>query len=76
MMKEKVTFIIEWLSTGILIIGVTLTAYNIYPINVWISLLGNLGWFIVAILWRKWSLGIVQIVLTIIYIAGLINTQL
>lgn len=76
MTKEKLTFIVEWLSTGILIVGVALTAYNVYPLNVWISLLGNFGWLIVAILWRKWSLGIVQIILTIIYIAGLLNTQI
>jgi hypothetical protein len=76
MTQKNVTFIFEWLSTGILIIGVALTAYNIYPLNVWISLLGNFGWLIVAILWRKWSLGIVQIILTAIYIAGLLSTQI
>lgn len=64
---------VEWSATVVLIIGVWLTAYNIYPANVYFCLLGNLGWFFVAILWRKWSLGVVQVIVTAIYVAGLMN---
>jgi hypothetical protein len=62
---------IEWTSTVVLIVGVALTAWNIYPLNAVICLLGNLGWFGVALYWRKWSLGIVQIIVSMIYVAGL-----
>ena len=64
---------IEWGSTVILILGVALTAWNIYPLNVWVSLLGNVGWFIIGWMWRKWSLLTIQIIITIIYIIGLVN---
>lgn len=63
----------EWGSTVILIIGVALTAYNIYPLNVWLSLAGNFGWFVVGWMWRKYSLLTIQVVVTIIYVAGLFN---
>lgn len=63
----------EWGSTVVLIIGVALTAYNIYPLNVWLSLLGNFGWFVVGWMWRKYSLLTIQIILTIIYVSGLMN---
>lgn len=78
MLKNRVkslTFpeLVEWASTAILIVGVALTAFYIYPLNVWVSLIANLGWLLVAWYWRKWSLGIVQLIVSAIYIAGLIN---
>ncbi len=64
---------VEWTSTAILLVGVALTAYNIYPLGIWISFLGNLGWFVIGIMWRKWSLIIIQIIISAIYFSGLIN---
>ena len=73
-LKEQTwQFYFEWLCTAVLIIGVALTSYNVYPLNIWISCLGNLGWFALGILWRKWSLIIVQLIVTIIYVAGIYN---
>ena len=63
-------FYIEWISTLTLIIGVYLTAINYYPLNVYISLLGNVGWLIVASAWRKYSLITVQLIIVIVYIVG------
>jgi hypothetical protein len=60
-------------STAILIIGVALTAWNIYPLNIYLSLLGNVGWMIIGLMWKKWSLITIQIVVTIIYIAGIMS---
>lgn len=69
----NVPFVIEWASTALLIAGVTLTAFNIYPLNVWVSLIANLGWLLVAFYWRKWSLGIVQLIVSGIYVLGIIK---
>lgn len=66
--------ILEWSSTVILLVGVYLTAVNIYPMNVYISLIGNFGWLIVAIIWRKWSLLVVQLVISTIYLYGILTT--
>lgn len=62
----------EWSATVILMIGVGLTAWNIYPMNIYFSLAGNIGWLIVGYMWKKWSLIIIQIVVSALYIAGLI----
>ena len=67
-------FLIEWISTLILICGVYLTAINYYPINVYVSLLGNFGWLIIAIVWRKYSLITVQSIIVILFIAGLLRS--
>jgi hypothetical protein len=41
--------------------------------NVFLSLAGNLGWLVVAVAWRKPSLIVIQLVITVIYVAGLID---
>lgn len=74
--KKHITdfeFCAEWISTAILMVGILMTAYNVYPLGVWFSLIGNLGWFIVAYMWKKWSLITIQAIATIIYISGLTN---
>ena len=63
----------EWGITALLIVGVILTSFNIYPLNIYILLVSNFGWVIQAVLWRKTSLFIVQLVVTIIYVVGIIN---
>ena len=72
-MKKKLEFILEWISTFILLCGAALTSLNIYPSNVYMSLVGNVGWFIVAVMWRKPSLITIQLVISIIYIFGLLD---
>jgi hypothetical protein len=71
LVSKRTEFIIEWGSTAILIVGVALTAWNIYPLNVWFSLAGNFGWFVIGVIWRKYSLLTIQIIVSIIYFAGL-----
>jgi len=69
-MFEKVW---EWAATAVLIVGVALTAWNIYPLNIWFSLAGNAMWAVLGFMWRKWSLITIQTLVTIIYVAGLLT---
>jgi hypothetical protein len=73
MINKNVEWWIEWVSTAVLIIGVALTAYNVYPLNIWLSLLGNIGWFVIGWIWKKYSLLTIQVVISIIYILGLMS---
>jgi hypothetical protein len=50
-----------------------MTSYNVYPLNIWLSFLGNLGWMVLGYIWRKWSLFVVELIITIIYVAGIYN---
>jgi hypothetical protein len=63
----------EWSSTVILLAGVVLTSFNVYPANIWFLLIGNIGWIALGWIWRKWSLIILQTIITVIYIAGIIK---
>ena len=64
-------FFLEWVSTGILLTGTALTSLNVHPLNIYVSLVGNIGWLFVAIMWRKWSIITVQTVITVIYLFGM-----
>lgn len=63
----------EWLCTIVLLAGVALTSFNIFPLNLWVLFIGNLGWIILGVIWRKWSLTFMQIVITLIYVVGIIK---
>jgi hypothetical protein len=71
--KKRIEFFFEWTSTIILLAGAALTSLNIYPANVFLSLAGNLGWLVVSLMWRKPSLIVIQLVISFIYVAGLID---
>ena len=65
-------FILEWTSTLIILIGVLFTNLNIQPYNFIISLIGCIGWFLLSIIWKKYSLMIIQIILIFFYFIGII----
>ena len=69
-------FWFEWICTILLLTGVILTSFNIYPLNIWFLLIGNIGWVVLGILWHKISLIVMQTVITVIYVAGLLNIVL
>jgi len=71
--SKRFEIAVEWLATVVLIAGVALTAYNVYPLNVYVSIAGNFLWFIVALMWRKWSLITIQSIILLIYIFGLFS---
>jgi len=64
---------IEWAATVTLIIGVGLTAWNVYPLNIYMSALGNLLWLFVAFHWKKWSLITIEFFIILIYFAGMVK---
>jgi len=72
-MTKTNEWLLEWGSTFVLIVGVTLTAFNVFPLNVYLSLAGNFGWFVLSVYWKKWSLVTVQVIVSAIYVVGLVK---
>ena len=70
-MKWDVVF--EWTATALLILCVILTSFNVYPANIFVGVLSNGTWILVSWLWRKWSLCLVSVVVTGIYLSGIAN---
>lgn len=72
----KLWIFIEVLATVTLIVGVALTSWNVYPINIYINVVGNFLWFILAIKWNKWSLIIIQTFVLLLYLGGMIKIMI
>jgi len=62
----------KWISSVILIIGMVLTAYNIFPMNLLFHVVGLSGWLLVAIAWNDRSLIMLNTVALVIYANGII----
>lgn len=65
---------LKWLATATLIFGAVLTTMDVRPLNIWMFNAGNLAWLIVGMLWREWSLVVLNTVLIAIYAYGLMYT--
>lgn len=65
---------LKWLATATLIFGAVLTTMDVRPLNIWMFNAGNLAWLIVGVLWREWSLVVLNTVLIAIYAYGLMYT--
>ena len=65
--------LVKWLSTIGIICSMLLTAYNIYPLNLYIALPATIGWLVISFLWKETSRIAMNIVALGIYILGIIN---
>ena len=65
--------LVKWLSTIGIIGGMLLTAYNIYPLNLYVAIPATLGWIVVSFVWKETSLIAMNIVALGIYLLGIFN---
>ena len=82
--KEKITvtkqtplhtkdWYIKWVATFFIIIGTVATAQNIYPYNLFIELIGLIGWLLVALIWNDRALIVVNAVGISIFLSGIFS---
>ena len=69
----KVKNYIEWIATASFIVSVALTSLNYYPAYLYLSLITNLLWLATGIIWRKWSLITVELIVCLMYTIGIVN---
>ena len=65
--------LLKWLSTIGIIGSMLLTAYNIYPLNLYIAIPATLGWIVVSFMWNETSLIALNLVALAIYCLGILN---
>jgi hypothetical protein len=71
-MNKDMTFYLKWLATFVTIAGAVFTSVNIYPLGPALLNLGALLWLIVSVMWREWSLIVINATLLLIYTVGLV----
>ena len=62
----------KWVSSLLMIAGMALTVSNIYPLNMYIHLVGIIGWIVVALAWHERSIIMVNSVAALIFTSGII----
>ena len=73
-MKNLTTVeISKWISTGIMIMAALAIVEGVYPTSIYLLNLGSFAWLVTAIMWREWSLIIVNAVLLLVYVYGLLK---
>ena len=63
---------LAWLSTGCLLGAALLAAFNVYPYYIYAFIISNSLWVLVGVLWKEKSLVVMNLGLTVIYVAGLV----
>ena len=71
MKKLSATDTMKWISTGIMLLAALAIVEGVYPTSIYLLNLGSLAWLITAIMWREWSLIVVNASLLLVYVYGL-----
>ena len=65
--------IVKWMATAGIICSMLLTAYNIYPLNLYVAIPATLGCIVVSFVWEETSLIAMNLVALAIYLLGILN---
>jgi len=71
--KGDLSWYIKWASSIILIIAMMFTAVELFPLNMFIAIIGFIGWLIVGMLWHDRSLIVLNAISLAIYSMGILN---
>jgi len=66
----------KWLSTGIMLLAALAIVEGLHPTSIYLLNLGSLAWLITSIMWREWSLIVVNASLLLVYVYGLLKVVL
>ena len=73
MKKIPAVEIMKWVSTAIMLLAALAIVEGLHPVSIYLLNLGSLAWLITAIMWREWSLIVVNASLLLVYVYGLIK---
>lgn len=62
---------LKWLGTTLCLIGIALTSFNVYPLNLLFGLTGSALWTLAGILQQDAPLFLVEAVAVVIYFVGI-----
>lgn len=64
---------VKWAGTILCLLGIALTSFNIYPLNLALGLAGSALWTLAGIVQRDAPLILVEAVAVLMYLAGIIK---
>ena len=69
--RDRIAFIVKWVASIIQIMGYTATGFGWTPWNLYLFIVGVLGWFAVGIIWNDRAIMLIHIVALGAMIAGM-----
>lgn len=63
----------RWIGTILCLIGIALTSFNIYPLNLLFGLIGSFLWTVEGWVAKDYALFTVELVAVLIYLFGMIK---
>jgi hypothetical protein len=69
---KTATLVMKWISTLIMLIAAVAIVNDWKPYTIWLLNAGSISWLITSILWREWSLIVVNAALLAVYGYGLV----
>lgn len=71
---EAATFALKWAASLIQIAGYATTAFGMAPLNVYLFVVGLVGWFAVGVLWKDRAIMLIHAVALAAMVAGLLSS--
>jgi len=68
---DRLAFWVKWIASIVQIMGYTATAFGWTPWNLYLFIVGVLGWFTVGILWHDRAIMLIHIVALGAMVAGM-----
>ena len=60
--RENIAFAIKWAASIVQILGYSATAFGFTPLNIYLFLVGLLGWFAVGVMWNDRAIMLIHII--------------
>ncbi len=71
--REQSISLLKWFASIVQIMGYTATALGYTPLNIYLFLVGLVGWFMVGIFWNDRAIMLIHVVALGAMITGLIS---
>ena len=72
--RYDLSWYIKWTGSIFLIVAMMMTSANIFPMNLYVALVGMIAWLVVGILWHDRALIVLNAISVAIYLTGIVNS--
>ena len=70
---HDLSWYIKWISSFIILIGMTLTSLEMTPYNLYMHTIGLMGWFVVGMLWHDRALIFLNTAAIAVFVMGIVK---
>ncbi|PWR01810.1 ubiquinone biosynthesis methyltransferase UbiE [Meridianimarinicoccus roseus] len=72
--SDRPVFFVKWAASIVQILGYATTAFGLAPWNIYLFLVGLVGWLAVGVLWNDRAIMLIHVVALGAMIVGLLST--